>query len=71
MKLAGQASHPNPMPVRDWCVMRQDDHGNRFVVATALTEAEAQLLAASYTARAHKQMYWIEPMAVTEPASRP
>jgi len=44
--------------------MRQDDNGNRFVVAGALTEAEARLLTASYAARAHKQLYWAEPMAV-------
>jgi hypothetical protein len=46
--------------------MRQDDSGNRFVVAAALTEPEARLLSASYAARAHKQLYWVEPM-VTEP----
>jgi hypothetical protein len=60
------------MSDRDWCVMRQDDNGNRHVVASALTEREAQLLAASYTARGHKQLYWIEPMASDppEPATR-
>jgi hypothetical protein len=47
--------------------MRQDDSGNRFVVAAALTEAEARLLSASYAARAHKQLYWVEPMPPTEP----
>ncbi|HET7505475.1 MAG TPA: SPOR domain-containing protein [Kofleriaceae bacterium] len=51
------------MSERGWCVMRQDDSGNRFVVASALTEPEARLLAASYEARGHKQLYWIEPMA--------
>jgi hypothetical protein len=48
--------------------MRQDDNGNRFVVAGALTEAEARLLAASYAARAHKQLYWVEPVATTHPS---
>ena len=42
--------------------MRQDDNGNRFVVAGALTEAEARLLSASYAARGHKQLYWAESM---------
>jgi hypothetical protein len=59
---------------RQWCVMRQDDNGARFVVASALTEPEARLLSASYAARGHKQLYWVEPMATTEPpepASRP
>ena len=44
--------------------MRQDDNGNRFVVAGALTEAEAHRQVASYAARAHKQLYWAEPMTV-------
>jgi 8-oxo-dGTP diphosphatase len=51
-----------------WCVMRQDDNGNRRMVAEALTEPEARLLSASYAARGHKQTYWIEPMA-SDPAS--
>ena len=55
------------MTVRDWCVIRQDDHGDRFVVASALTEPEARLLSASYEARAYKQTYWIEPMTKTQP----
>lgn len=55
------------MSDRGWCVMRQDDNGNRHVVASALTEPEAQLLSASYAARGHKQMYWIEPMARETP----
>jgi hypothetical protein len=59
------------MTERAWCVMRQDDSGNRYVVASALTEAEAQLLAASYAGRGHKQLYWIEPMASEPPADLP
>jgi hypothetical protein len=52
--------------------MRQDDNGNRSVVAAALTEPEARRLSASYAARAHKQLYWVEPMATEppDPASR-
>jgi len=62
------------MSDRDWQVMRQDDNGNRYVVADQLTEPEAQGLAATYAARAHKQMYWVEPMDATDPpapATRP
>jgi hypothetical protein len=55
------------MQARQWRVMRQDDNGNRFVVASALTESEARLLSASYAARGHKQLYWAESIAVTEP----
>ncbi len=58
----------NEMIGRDWCVIRQDDQGDRFIVASALTEPEARLLSASYEARAYKQTYWVEPM--TEPRSR-
>jgi hypothetical protein len=54
---------------REWCVMRQDDSGNRFVVASALTEPEARLLSASYALRAHKQTYWFEPMQALQPAA--
>jgi len=55
------------MQTRQWCVMRQDDSGNRFVVAGALTEAEARLLSSSYAARGHKQLYWAEPMPIPAP----
>ena len=54
-----------------WLVMRQDDNGNRYVVASGLTEAEARALAASYEARAHKQMYGVEPMPAPAPDGAP
>ncbi|MFF7992817.1 SPOR domain-containing protein [Kitasatospora xanthocidica] len=41
-------------------VMRQDDNGNRFLVAKDLDRAEAQRLAAEFEARGHKQLYWVE-----------
>ena len=47
--------------------MRQDDNGNRYVVASRLTESEARSLAAAYEARGHKQLYWIEPTAPASP----
>ena len=40
--------------------MRQDDNGNRFVVAEGLTEAQANQKVAALTARGHKQVYWAE-----------
>lgn len=46
-----------------WRVVRQDDHGNLYVVAEVATEAEAQRLADEYEARAHKQMYSVQPPA--------
>ncbi|MBV6701138.1 hypothetical protein [Kitasatospora aureofaciens] len=41
-------------------VMRQDDNGNRFVVARGLSRPEAERLAAEFEARGHKQLYWVE-----------
>ncbi|MFF2750107.1 SPOR domain-containing protein [Kitasatospora sp. NPDC058048] len=41
-------------------VMRQDDNGNRFLVAKGLDRAEARRLADGFEARGHKQMYWVE-----------
>ena len=41
-----------------WKVYRQDDHGNRFVVATDLTQQAAEQLVILYEQRGHKQHYW-------------
>ncbi|MFF3594978.1 SPOR domain-containing protein [Kitasatospora indigofera] len=41
-------------------VMRQDDNGNRYLVAGGLDQAEAERLAAEFEARGHKQLYWVE-----------
>jgi hypothetical protein len=40
--------------------MRQDDNGNRFVVATNLNREEAERMVVEFEARGHKQVYWIE-----------
>ncbi|WP_406202718.1 (deoxy)nucleoside triphosphate pyrophosphohydrolase [Kitasatospora sp. NBC_01560] len=44
-------------------VMRQDDNGNRFLVAQGLGRAEAERRAAEFEARGHKQLYWVEQAA--------
>ncbi len=44
-----------------WLVLRQDDNGNVFLVAELPTEAAARAEARRLEARAHKQIYWIEP----------
>ncbi|MGA5819016.1 SPOR domain-containing protein [Kitasatospora sp. NPDC094028] len=49
-------------------VMRQDDNGNRFLVAKGLARAEAERLAAEFEARGHKQLYWVEAEADGEGA---
>ncbi|MFD9126471.1 (deoxy)nucleoside triphosphate pyrophosphohydrolase [Kitasatospora sp. NPDC059571] len=41
-------------------VMRQDDNGNRFLLAKDLDRTAAEALAAQYEARGHKQLYWVE-----------
>jgi hypothetical protein len=45
---------------RVWSVWRQDDNGNRFLVRSRMTEAQAQRLASDFEARGHRQMYWVE-----------
>jgi hypothetical protein len=44
-----------------WTVHRQDDNGNRFVVETGLSRADAERLVQVYEGRGHKQVYWAEP----------
>ena len=40
-----------------WQVVRQDDNGNRYVVALLTDEAAAHALADALEAMAHKQLY--------------
>lgn len=42
-----------------WSVLRLDDNGVEFVMASKLTRPEADALAKKYEARGHKQTYWI------------
>ncbi|WP_145909610.1 SPOR domain-containing protein [Kitasatospora viridis] len=51
------ASESNPPT---WRVMRQDDNGNRYLVARELPKDEAERFAAELEARGHKQLYWTE-----------
>lgn len=43
-----------------WRLMRQDDNGNEFEMARYSSRDEAERVAAMYTARGHKQLYWVE-----------
>jgi len=43
-----------------WRVLRLDDNGNRFVIAECASEDEASRIADEFTARGHKQAYWVE-----------
>jgi hypothetical protein len=40
-----------------YSVVRTDDHGNRIVVREKLDRSDAEALAATMTARGHKQTY--------------
>jgi hypothetical protein len=44
-----------------WLVLRQDDNGNVFLMSEHASESAARTAAQTLEARAHKQMYWIEP----------
>ena len=46
--------------VETWAVWRIDDNANTFVVRGGLDRAEAERLVVEFTARGHKQMYWVE-----------
>ncbi|GAA2714946.1 hypothetical protein [Actinoplanes palleronii] len=46
-------------PAPRWVVWRQDDNGNRYVVARKDSRSEADELAATMEARGHKQLYWV------------
>lgn len=43
-----------------WCVYRQDDSGNIFLVERGLPETEARRLATELESHGHKQVYWVE-----------
>lgn len=47
-----------------WTVLRYDDHGRRFVVATGLSCDEAELLVAEYERRGHERTYCAERSSV-------
>jgi hypothetical protein len=52
-------------------VIRQDDNGNRFLVAKDLDGPEARRLAAEFEARGHKQLYWVEEAGAAPAAGEP
>ncbi|MFC8451734.1 SPOR domain-containing protein [Kitasatospora sp. NPDC057223] len=58
------------MGTPEYRVMRQDDNGNRYLVAGGLAEAQAEQLAAEFEARGHKQLYWVEREAGSGGAAR-
>jgi hypothetical protein len=42
-----------------WTVWRQDDNGNRYVVAHHVDRDAAEAQAAEMEAHGHKQTYWV------------
>jgi hypothetical protein len=55
-----EVNPPDPTPVETWAVWLIDDNGNTFVVREHLSRAEAERVVEEFTARGHKQMYWVE-----------
>lgn len=53
------SSESNPTSPQ-WSVYRIDDTGNVFLVRAHLDLDEAEHLVTQFTARGHKQMYWVE-----------
>ena len=49
---------------RAWGLLRQDDNGNLYAVREFTSQREAEAAAASFEAHGHKQMYWVERLAV-------
>jgi RpiB/LacA/LacB family sugar-phosphate isomerase len=47
-------------PGQAFVLMRQDDNGNRYVVARYPDHASATAAAEEFEARGHKQLYWVE-----------
>jgi hypothetical protein len=56
--------NPSAQPaVLRFVVRRSDDNGGEFEVARFTSRCEANAAASALTARGHKQMYWVEPLA--------
>lgn len=45
----------------DWELWRQDDNGNRFLVARFASRAAADDEQRRFEALGHKQTYWVQP----------
>jgi hypothetical protein len=50
---------------RLWRVVRQDDNGNRFVIAEVESLVDAERLVRQFETLGHKQTYWVEPLPVS------
>lgn len=59
MALQGDQGGGTGQPQDDWSLWRTDDNGNSFLVKGRLTQDEAEQLLREYTAKGHKQVYWL------------
>ena len=57
---ASESNESDPRTELHWSVLRMDDAGNTFVVREHLSRGEAERIAAEFTARGHKQIYWVK-----------
>jgi len=51
---------PDKRSPQRWALWRLDDNGNRFLMEVFDTRERADAAAHDYTARGHKQAYWVE-----------
>lgn len=52
---------PDKRSPQRWALWRLDDNGNRFLMEVFDTREGAEAAAHDFTARGHKQAYWVEP----------
>ncbi|NJK32877.1 MAG: hypothetical protein HC927_10985 [Deltaproteobacteria bacterium] len=45
-----------------WALWRQDDNANRFEIARFRSYAKAYAQERMFTARGHRQTYWVDPL---------
>ncbi|KIG17059.1 hypothetical protein DB30_03656 [Enhygromyxa salina] len=55
--------HPdlNPEELPQWALWREDDNNNRFEIERYRCYAKAVERARIFTARGHRQFYWVDP----------
>lgn len=54
------ADHPSAEAAESWELWRQDDNGNRFLIARFDTRDAAEGEQRRFEALGHKQTYWVQ-----------
>jgi hypothetical protein len=63
MNRDGRKTPESGMSPQRWALWRLDDNGNRFLMESFDSRERAESAARDYTARGHKQAYWVEPVS--------